>query len=102
MPLCQDVEQGQGESEPHCEIRPDAMHDLLEMAHIRQHRENGFNEHAEIAFSPLAHLEILGMPVDLVETIVGEDDHLIGHSVHDFLKSTSVVDIGCITIPVNY
>jgi len=66
MPLRQDVEQGHGEPEPHGAIGPDAMHDLFEMAHISQHRENGFDQHAEIAFSPLANLEILGMPVDLV------------------------------------
>jgi len=34
MLLRQDVEQGHGEPEPHFEIGPDAMHDLLEMAHI--------------------------------------------------------------------
>ena len=66
MPLRQDVEQGHVEPEPRGEIRPDAMPDLLKMAHISQHRENGFDQHAEIAFSSLANLEILGLLVELV------------------------------------
>ena len=78
------------------------MHDLLEMAHICQHREDGFDEHAEIAFSPLAHFEILGMPVDLVKALIGEDHHLIGHPIDDLLEATAVIDIGRIAIPVHH
>ena len=39
MPLDQDIKGGHGEREPGVEIRPDAMHDLFEMADQRQHRE---------------------------------------------------------------
>ena len=33
MPLDQDIEGGHGEREPGVEIRPDPVHDLLEVAH---------------------------------------------------------------------
>ena len=78
------------------------MHDVLEMTYVGEHRQDGFDEQADLPFASLAHLEILRLPVDLVEALIGKDDPLILDLVDEVLEGTAVVDMGCITVPVDH
>ena len=101
MPLNQDIEQGHREPQPHGEVGPDAMHEVLEMTDVDQHRQDGFDEHADIPCAARTDLEGIGMPVDLVEALIGEDHHLTVDPVDDFLEGPTIVDVGGIARPID-
>jgi len=61
MPLDQDIEGRHGERKPGVEIRPDAMHDLFEMADQGQHREHRLHEHAVLPLAALTQFEVGGI-----------------------------------------
>src|SRR6266436_8083207 len=58
MPLDQDIEGGHGERQPCLKILPDAVHDSLEMADERQHREHCLDEHTVLPLAALAQFEV--------------------------------------------
>ncbi len=53
LPLDEHIEGRHGEREPGVKIRPDPMHDFLEVADERQHGEHGLHQHTVL---PLAAL----------------------------------------------
>jgi hypothetical protein len=77
MPLDQDIEGGHGEREPGMEIRPDAVHDLLEVAHDGQHREHRFHQHALLPLPPRTHFEVAGIPLRGMEGGITQDNHAL-------------------------
>ena len=52
MPLDQHIEGGHGERQPGVKIRPDPVHDFLEVAHNSQHREHRLDEHTVFPRAP--------------------------------------------------
>ncbi len=70
MPLDQDIEGGHGEREPGVEIRPDAMHDLFEMADERQHREHRLHQHTVLPLAALTQFEIGGIALGRMEASI--------------------------------
>ena len=52
MPLDQDIEGGHGEGEPGVKIRPDPVHDFLEVAHEGQHRQDRLYQDAILPLPP--------------------------------------------------
>src|SRR5438093_10019874 len=76
MPLDQYVEGGHSEREPGVEIRPDAMHDLFEMADERQHREHRLHQHTVLPLAALTHFQIAGIPLCGMESRITQDNHL--------------------------
>src|SRR5262245_16971699 len=77
MPLDQYVEGGHGEREPGVEIRPDAMHDLFEMADERQHREHRLHQHAVLPLAARTEFEIGGIALGGMEARVAQDNHAL-------------------------
>ena len=77
------------------------MSNLLEMADRCQHRQDSLDDHAAVPLATLADLEVGRMPVLLLKSFITEDHHLVGHAVNQVLESRSVVDIGCVTGPID-
>src|SRR6266851_8689295 len=77
MPLDQYVEGGHGEREPGVERRPDAMHDLFEMADERQHREHRLHQHTVLPRAALTQFEIARIALGGMETGVTQDNHAL-------------------------
>src|SRR2546425_5626130 len=75
MPLNQHIEGGHGEREPRLEIRPDPMHDFLEVADERQHREDRLHEHPVLPLPPLTQFEIGRIALGSMEAGITQDDH---------------------------
>jgi hypothetical protein len=75
IPLDQDIKGGHGEREPRLEIRPDAVHDFLEVADERQHREDRLHEHALLPLPSLTQFEIARIPLGGMEGGIAQDDH---------------------------
>src|SRR4030095_433008 len=86
MPLDQYVEGGHGECEPGVEIRPDAMHDLFEMADERQHREHRLHQHTVLPLAALTQFEVAGIPLCGMESRITQDNHLVFKLANQPLK----------------
>ena len=86
MPLDQDIEGSHREGEPGVEIRPDAMHDLLEVAHDGQHREHGLHEHTVLPRAPRTQFEIARIALGSMEGRITQDNHLVFKLSHQPLS----------------
>src|SRR5882724_1518668 len=93
MPLDQYVEGGHGEREPGVERRPDAMHDLFEMADERQHREHRLHQHTVLPRAALTQFQIAGIPHCGMESRITQDNHLVFKLANQPLKGV-IRDIG--------
>src|SRR5262249_34471183 len=91
---------GHGEREPGVEIRPDAMHDPLEMADHSQHREYRFHQHAVLPLAPLTQLEIAGIALRGMEAGVAQDNHALLKLSNQPLEGV-ICYIGCRTLPTS-
>src|SRR5262245_42103940 len=98
MPLDQYVEGGHGEREPGVEIRPDAMHDLFEMADERQHREHRLHQHPVLPLATLTQFEVGRIALGGMESRITQDNHLVFNLSHQPLKGI-IGDIGGGTRP---
>ena len=98
MPLDQYVEGGHGEREPGVERRPDAMHDLFEMAEERQHREHRLHQHTVLPRAALTQFQIAGIPLCGMESRITQDNHLVFTLANQPLKGI-ISDIGGGTRP---
>src|SRR5512141_1478087 len=93
MPLNQKIKGRHGESQTGCEIVPETMHDLLEMTDSRQHRKNGFNDHAFIVLIPLANLQISGIAPFREETMIRPNHRLVFKTGNQRMK-VSIMNVG--------
>src|SRR5215471_545693 len=75
MPLDQDIEDGHSEREPRLKIRPDPVHDLLEVAHDSQHGEHRLDEHAVLPFTARTQFEVGRIPLGGMERGIAQDNH---------------------------
>src|SRR6266700_5499035 len=62
MPLDQHIEGGHGERQTRLNIRPPPMHDLLQMADERQHREHRLYQQAVLPLATLTQFEMARIP----------------------------------------
>src|SRR5262252_36296 len=98
MPLDQHVEGGHGERQARLKIRPAPMHDLFEMAHKRQHREDCLDEHTVLPLAALTQFQVGGVAVRGMEARVTQDDHASVDLVNEPLKGV-IRHIGRRTVP---
>ena len=98
MPLDQDIEGGHGEREACVEVLPDPVHDFLEVADERQHREHRLDEHPVLPRATLTQFEIARLPLRGMETVVTQDNHLVFALTNEPLKGV-IRDIGGGTRP---
>ena len=61
MPLDEHSEGGHGERESGLELRPDPVHDLLEVIAQRQHRQHRLHPHAVLPLATLTPFEVGGI-----------------------------------------
>ena len=74
------------------------MHDLLQMADERQHREHRLDEHAVLPLPALTQFQVAGIPLRGMEAGVAQDDHPPIHLLNQPLKGV-IWDIGGVTGP---
>src|SRR5713101_4199155 len=77
LPLHQHIEGGHGEREPRLKIRPHAVHDFLEVADQRQHREDRLHEHTVLPLATLTQFEVGGIPLGGMETGITQDNQSV-------------------------
>src|SRR5713101_9160176 len=61
--------------ESRLEIRPDPMHDLFEVAHDGQHRQDRLHEDAILPLPPSTQFEVGGLTLGRMEGGITEDNH---------------------------
>jgi len=98
MPLDEHSEGGHGAREPGVEIRPAPVHDLLEVAHDGQHRQDRLHEDAILPLPPSTECEVGGIPRGGMEGGITQDDHAPITLLHEPLKG-GIRDIGGGTRP---
>ena len=77
MPLDEHIEDGHGEREPSVEIRPAPMHDFLEVADERQHRQDRLHQHAILPLAPLTEFQVGGIALGGMEAgVIFSPPHL--------------------------
>ena len=86
MPLHQHVEGSHGEREPGMEIRPDPVHDLLEMADERQHREHRLHQHAVLPRAALTQFQVAWIALGRMEAGITQDNHALLKLLNQPLK----------------
>jgi len=86
MPLHQHIEGSHGEGKPGMEIRPDTVHDLLEMADERQHREDRLYEYPVLPLTALTQFKVGRIALRGMEGGITEDNHLFFKLSHEPLK----------------
>src|SRR6266478_8272386 len=74
MPLDQHIEGGHGEREPGVKRRPHAVHDFLEVANERQHRQHCLHEHTVLPLAALTQFEIDGIALGGMEAGITQDN----------------------------
>ena len=98
MPLDQYVEGGHGEREPGVKIRPDPVHDFLQVAHNGQHREHCLHQHPVLRCAALTQFEVGRIALRGMEGGITQDNHTFFELSNEPLKSV-IRDIGGGTLP---
>src|SRR5215831_512057 len=75
MPLNQYIEERHREREPCLKIRPRAVHDFLEVADERQHRQDRLHQHAILPLAALTEFQIGGIALRGMEGGITQDNH---------------------------
>ena len=79
VPLLKQIEQRDRKSEAHLKILPDSLPQMLESAHLRQKREERFNQHSVVPLAARANLQVFRLIRATAEASVCKDDHLLAH-----------------------
>src|SRR6476646_7036392 len=77
------------------------MGHLFEVTDIGEHREDGFDDHADIPLAALTDTQILWVPINLFKAGIREEHHVMPEFIDEMLKSGTIVDIGGVTLPIN-
>src|SRR5713101_7219344 len=75
MPLGWQIKRGHSEREPGMERRPDAVHDLLEVADEHQHREDRLHEHTVLPLATRTQCEVARIALRGMEGGTTENNH---------------------------
>src|SRR6266403_4956751 len=98
MPLDQHIEGGHGECEAGLKVLPAPVHNFLEVADYRQHREHRLHQHAVLPRTALTQFEVGGITLRRMETGVTQDNHAPIDLANEPLKGV-IRDIGRGTRP---
>src|SRR6266699_3633884 len=98
MPLDQHIEGGHGERQARLKIRPTPMHDFLEVANERQHREHRLHQHAVLPLATLTEFEMARIPLRGMEAGITQDNHTLLKLPNQPLKRV-IRDMGGVTRP---
>src|SRR5467141_1841937 len=98
VPLDQHIEERHREREPCLKIRPLAVHDFLEVADERQHRQDRLHQHAIFPRAPLTEFQVGGIALRGMEGGITQDNHPPINLLNEPLKGV-IRDIGRGTRP---
>src|SRR5467141_3455887 len=98
MPLDQHIEGGHGECQAGLKVLPAPVHDVLEVADHRQHREHRLDQHAVLPLPALTQFEVGGSPLRRMEGGIAQDNHPPIDLANEPLKGV-IRDIGRVTRP---
>src|SRR5215471_2425574 len=98
VPLDQHIEGGHGEGEPGVKIRPDPVHDFLEVTDECQHREHRLHQHPVLPLTPSTQFEVGGIALRRMEGGITQDNHPLFELLNEPLKSV-IRDIRGGTVP---
>src|SRR6516225_8688498 len=98
MPLDEHIEGGHGEREPGVKIRPAPVHDFLEVADERQHREDRLYQHTLLPLAALTQFEVGRIALGSMEGGITQDNHPLLKLPNQPLKRV-IGDIGRVTRP---
>src|SRR5262249_21946901 len=98
VPPDEHIESGHGERQARLKVGPAPVHDLLQMADERQHREHRLHQHAVLPLAALTEFEIGGIALRGMEAGVTQDNHPSVHVSNEPLKGV-IGDIGRRTVP---
>ena len=98
IPLDQHSKGRHGERQACVEIRPDAVHDPLAMAHHGQHRELRLYQQAVLPRAALTPFEVGGIALRRMEAGIAQDDHLCFELANEPLEGV-IRDMGSPTRP---
>lgn len=76
VPSLKQIEQCEREGEPHLEICPHPLAEMLELADLRQEREERFDQHAVVPLAPPTNFQVPRRIAFAAEAFVGQNDHL--------------------------
>src|SRR5215813_14981172 len=89
LPLDQHIEERHREREPCLKIRPLAVHDFLEVADERQHRQDRLYQHAIFPRAPLTEFQVGGIALGGMEGGITQDNHPPINLLHQLLKGVN-------------
>ena len=98
MPLDEHIKRRHGKREACMEIRPDPVHDLLEMADQGEHRQDRLDQHTVLPLATLTQFEVGGIPLRGMKAGIAQDNHLLFKLPDEPLKGV-IGDIGGGTRP---
>ena len=98
MPLDEHIKRRHSEGEAGLEIRPDAVHHLLEVADQRQHRQHRLDKHAVLPLPALTQFQVARIALRSMEASVAQDNHASVDLPNEPLKGI-IGDIGRCTVP---
>src|SRR6266446_6719886 len=98
MPLDQHIKRRHREREAGLKVLPAPMHDPLEVADERQHREHHLHQHAVLPLAARTHFEIGGIALGGMEAGITQDNHPLFELPNEPLKGV-IRDIGGVTRP---
>ena len=73
----------------------------LEVTDVSQHRENDLNDHPDVPLAAPTQAQIGGMPIDLFESGVGKDEHVVSRLIYQTLEGATIVNISRVTGPTD-
>ncbi len=97
MPLDQHIEGGHGERQARLQIRPDPVHDLLEVADQREHREHRLHQQAVLPLPAPTQFEVAGIALCSMEGRVTSDHHALFEQPNQPLKGV-IRNVRCGTV----
>ena len=98
MPMDEHIEGGHGKREPRLKMRPHPVHDFLEVADERQHRQDRLHQHAILPLAPLTEFQVGGIALRGMEGGITQDNHPAINLSNEPLKRV-IRDIGRVTCP---
>ena len=86
VPFLEQIEQRDGKGEPHLEICPNSLPQMLQFTNLRQQRKDGFDQHSLVPFAAPADFQIFRLVDAPPKTGVRQHDHLRGNSFDERQK----------------
>src|SRR5688500_3116643 len=79
VPLLEQIEQCDCKSEPHLEIRPNSLTQMLQFTNLRQKQKESFDQHSVVPRAAPTDVQVLRLGAHASKAGIGEHDHFLAH-----------------------